>query len=198
MYKRQVLRAFPGALLSVDTFRASVAEAAVAAGAVMVNDVSGGNLDPAMFATVARLRVPYVLTHMRGTPATMSRLTDYENVTLEVFDDLHRKLHQLREMGVADVVLDPGFGFAKNTEQNFTLLSRLADFYVLNAPLLVGVSRKGMVWKTLGIRPEAALNGTTVLNTVALLGGAHLLRVHDVRPAMAAIRLVQQLPPNSP
>lgn len=190
-----ILREFPDALLSVDTFRAPVAEAAVAAGAVLINDVSGGNLDDRMFATAARLRVPYVLTHMRGTPATMSQLTDYEDVVLEVFDDLNHKLYRLREMGVADVLLDPGFGFAKTTAQNFALLGRLRDFQVLNAPLLIGISRKGMIWKTLGIRPEEALNGTTVLNTIALLNGAALLRVHDVRQAVEAVHLLRNLQP---
>lgn len=189
-----VRRVAPGKLTSVDTFRAHVAEHCVARlGADIVNDISGGTLDPLMVSTVARLRVPYVLMHMRGTPATMQGLTDYADVTAEVVEDLARKLDDLRQAGVADVIVDPGFGFAKTTEQNFRLLAELEAFSVLDAPVLVGVSRKSMIYRTLGATPEESLNGTTVLNTVALMKGASILRVHDPREASQAVALTQLL-----
>ena len=180
---------FPACFLSIDTFRAEVAQQAVQAGACMVNDVSGGNIDVAMFETVANLGVPYVLMHSRGTPATMSQLTDYENLTLDIIDELQAKVHQLRLLGVKDIIIDPGLGFAKNREQNFQLLNQLDALQIFGLPLLVGVSRKSMIWKTLGIKPEDALNGTTVLNTIALMKGANLLRVHDVKEATECIKL---------
>jgi dihydropteroate synthase len=182
-------REFPEALLSIDTFRARVAREAVGAGAVLINDVSGGILDEELFETVAALRVPYVLMHSRGTPKTMSDLTAYTDVVTDVIAELEPKLHHLRQLGVTDVVLDPGFGFAKTTEQNFRLLANLPALRIFGLPLLVGVSRKGMIWKTLGISPDEARNGTTVLNTVALRGGARILRVHDVREAVEAVKL---------
>lgn len=180
---------FPACFLSIDTFRAEVAQQAVQAGACMVNDVSGGNIDAAMFETVANLGVPYVLMHSRGTPATMAQLTDYENLTLDIIDELQAKVHQLRLLGVKDIIIDPGLGFAKNREQNFQLLNQLDALQIFGLPLLVGVSRKSMIWKTLGIKPEDALNGTTVLNTIALMKGANLLRVHDVKEAAECIQL---------
>lgn len=182
-------REFPQALLSIDTFRARVAREAVEAGAVLVNDVSGGTLDDELFETVAALRVPYVLMHSRGTPKTMSGLTGYRDVVTDVIAELEPKLYRLRQLGVTDVVLDPGFGFAKTTEQNFRLLANLPALRIFGLPLLVGVSRKGMIWKTLGLTPDEAANGTTVLNTVALRGGARILRVHDVREAVEAVKL---------
>ncbi|MGB3617943.1 MAG: dihydropteroate synthase [Catalinimonas sp.] len=186
-------RRFPDAYVSVDTFRAEVAAAAAAAGATLVNDASGG-ADPAMFATCARLDVAYVLMHTRGTPRTMQGLTDYDDLAGEVIGFLQRKLYLLREHGVGDVLVDPGFGFAKTRPQNFELLARLEEFQVLGCPLLVGVSRKSMIWKTLGVRPDEALNGTTVLNTLALRSGANVLRTHDVKEASEAITLLSQLP----
>lgn len=188
-----ILKTFPHALISVDTFRASVAERAVAAGAGLVNDVAGGTLDPAMFATVARLGVPYVLMHLRGTPQTMQSLARYEHVTLEVIAELKGKVAQLRALGVKDLILDPGFGFAKTPEHNDHLLRDLPAFRLFGLPLLVGLSRKGSIWRRLGITPDEALNGTTVVNTAALLGGASILRVHDVKEAVEAVKLVEFL-----
>lgn len=189
----QILRAFPDALLSVDTFRASVARQAVAAGAVLVNDVSGGLLDPDMFTTVAGLGVPYVLMHLRGDPQTMQSRAQYTNLTTEVIDELGVQLARLRALGQVDVILDPGFGFAKTPVHNFQLLNELAAFRVFDEPLLVGLSRKSTIWRTLNTTPDEALNGTTVLNTAALLQGASILRVHDVREAVEAITLVGHL-----
>lgn len=194
-----ILDSFPDALISVDTFRADVARQAVEQGAVLINDVAGGTLDPAMFATVAALRVPYVLMHLRGTPQTMTTLATYENVTLDVIDELAVQLAQLRAVGAGndvpiDVLLDPGFGFAKTPTQNLHLLNELEQLaMVFDEPLLVGLSRKSTVYKTLNVPVEQALNGTTVLNTVALLKGAAILRVHDVREAVEAITLTQTL-----
>lgn len=188
-----ILHTWPEALLSIDTFRAEVARQAVEVGACLVNDVAGGTLDPAMFETVARLGVPYVLMHLRGTPQTMQSLANYENVTTEVIDELGAQLAKLRALGAKDVVLDPGFGFAKTPTQNFALLNQLEAFRLFDEPLLVGLSRKTTIWRTLGITPNEALNGTTVLNTVALMKGAAILRVHDVREAVEAVTLVGHL-----
>ena len=191
---RAILSSFPDALISIDTFRSSVARQAVDAGACLINDVSGGTLDPAMFATVAQLPgVPYVLMHMRGTPQTMQSLATYANVALEVIDELMSRLAELRALGVHDVILDPGFGFAKTAAQNFELLSQLDTFALFDEPILAGLSRKTTIWKTLGISADEALNGTTVLNTVALLKGASILRVHDVREAVETVKLTQRL-----
>jgi dihydropteroate synthase len=184
-------RAFPQALLSVDTFRASVARQAAQVGAVIINDISGGNLDPDMFQTVADLNLPYVLTHGRGTPQTMQSLTHYADLVPDVLDEIGTKRATLRALGVTDVILDPGFGFAKTVAQNFTLLRELPALRVFDEPLLVGLSRKSTIWRTLGTTADRALNGTTVLNTVALLGGAAILRVHDVREAIEAITLME-------
>ncbi|WP_233254120.1 dihydropteroate synthase [Hymenobacter sedentarius] len=183
-------RAFPHAFLSVDTFRARVAQAAVAAGADLVNDVGGGLLDPTMFATVGQLRVPYVLMHLRGTPQTMAHLTHYEDdLVLTLLRYFRDRLAALRHAGAVDVLLDPGFGFAKNAAQNHELLRRLPELHVLGLPVLAGLSRKKMVYGPLGLGPEAALNGTTALHMVALQGGARLLRAHDVPEARQTIQL---------
>ena len=191
-----VKRFAPDVLTSVDTFRADVAARCVEElGVDMVNDVSGGQLDSEMFRTVARLRVPYIVMHMRGTPATMQQLTQYGNVTAEVLEWLARQIDQLHQMGVADVIADPGFGFSKTVEQNYEMLSQLNAFAKLDVPLLVGVSRKSMIYKVLGASPAEALNGTTVLNTLALMQGAHILRVHDVKAAVEAVKLVKQTYP---
>ncbi len=190
---RIVRRVAPQAVISIDTFRAEVARRCVEEyGAHIINDISGGDLDPAMFETVANLRVPYILTHMRGTPQDMQQRTDYEDVTKEVLVSLGRRAEQLHEMGVCDVILDPGFGFAKTLEQNYELLARMNVLKELGLPLLVGVSRKSMVYRLLGCTPQEALNGTTVLHTLALIGGANILRVHDVKPAVEAIRIVRE------
>ena len=188
-----ILDSFPNALVSVDTFRADVARQAVEQGAALINDVSGGTLDAAMFATVAALGVPYVLMHLRGTPQTMQSLTHYANLVPDVIAELTAQLTKLRSCGPVQVIIDPGFGFAKTPEQNFLLLRELASFNVFNAPILVGLSRKATIYKTLNINADLALNGTTVLNTAALLNGASILRVHDVREAVEAVVLTQRL-----
>jgi dihydropteroate synthase len=184
-----VLKAFPEAFISVDTFRAEVARAAVEAGACMVNDISGGSLDEAMFATIASLQIPYVLMHMRGTPQTMTSLTQYKNLLPEMFAYFQQKIFQLRQLGVKDIILDPGFGFAKTPDQNYQLLRNWDYFKPLGMPVLAGLSRKSMIHKKLQISVEDALNGTTVLNTIALMKGADILRVHDVREATEAVKL---------
>ena len=189
-----VRRLAPDAILSVDTYRADVARRCVEEwGVDIINDISGGTLDAAMFETVARLRVPYVLMHMRGTPDTMSSLTDYDDVTADVLQWMARRIDELRQMGVADVIADPGFGFAKTMEQNYEMLARLEAFHALDAPLLVGVSRKRMIYTPLGCMADEALNGTTIVNTMALERGAHILRVHDVRAAVEAVKLTALL-----
>ena len=184
----------PDAILSVDTYRADVARRCVEEwGVDIINDISGGTLDAAMFETVARLRVPYVLMHMRGTPDTMSSLTDYDDVTADVLQWMAQRIDELRQMGAADVIADPGFGFAKTMEQNYEMLARLEAFHALDAPLLVGVSRKRMIYTPLGCTADEALNGTTIVNTMALERGAHILRVHDVRAAVEAVKLTELL-----
>lgn len=177
--------------VSIDTFRSSVAETAISQlDADIINDISGGDIDPDMFATVARLNVPYLLMHMRGTPSTMSTLTQYDDVTSDVLAELSTKIEQLSLLGVNDIIIDPGFGFAKDIEQNYTLLRNLRLFNVFDRPLLVGISRKSMIYKPLGITPGQSLNGTTVINTIALLSGAAILRVHDIKEAVEAIKIV--------
>lgn len=188
-----LVREFPKAILSVDTFRASVAQASIEAGAHIINDISGGDLDPLMFETVARLRVPYILMHMRGTPQTMTGLTGYDDIFGEVLAYFAKRIALLRELHVHDIILDPGFGFAKNAEENFELLSQMEKFSISGLPVLAGLSRKRTIWKTLDITSEEALNGTTVLNTVALMKGAAILRVHDVKEAVEAVKLIQCL-----
>lgn len=189
-----IRRMAPDTILSVDTYRADVARRCVEEwGVDIINDISGGTLDAAMFQTVARLHVPYVLMHMRGTPDTMASLTDYDDVTADVLQWMARRIDELRQMGVADVIADPGFGFAKNLEQNFEMLARLEAFHALDAPLLVGVSRKRMIYTSLDCTADEALNGTTVINTMALERGAHILRVHDVKAAVEAVKLTALL-----
>ena len=184
-----VLAARPAARISVDTFRAEVARKAVEAGAVLINDISGGTYDPEMYAAVAAAGVPYVLTRVQGTPATMQAAPHYEDVVMEVHKGLGSRLAEAREAGIGDVLLDVGFGFGKTTEHNYALLANLDLFHSLGAPLLVGVSRKSMVYKPLQITPEAALNGTTALHAWALERGAHVLRVHDVAAAREVLTL---------
>jgi dihydropteroate synthase len=185
-----IKRIAPNAIISVDTFRADVARRCVNNwGVDIINDISGGNLDAEMFDTVASLGVPYILMHMRGTPSTMQQFTQYNDATLDVINDLSQEVSILKEKGVKDIIIDPGFGFSKTLEQNYTLLNNLEKFQSLNAPLLVGVSRKSMIYNTLGGSPDTALNGTTVINTLALTKGAHILRVHDVKEAVEAVKL---------
>lgn len=184
---------FPEAILSIDTYQSKVAAAAVAAGALLVNDISAGNIDSNMLATVASLYVPYICMHMKGTPATMQQNPVYENVTREVLDFFIQKIEQCHAAGIQDIIIDPGFGFGKTMPHNFELLKNLKAFSILNKPLLLGVSRKSTISKTLGITTAEALNGTTVLNTVGLMNGATILRVHDVKEAKEAITLVGKL-----
>ncbi|MEC7752609.1 MAG: dihydropteroate synthase [Bacteroidota bacterium] len=186
---------FPEALLSVDTFRSVVARQAVCAGAHIVNDVSGGSLDEDMWQEVANLKVPYILMHMRGTPQTMNSKNVYDNLLIDIGKELRIAVEQLQQLGVADIVVDPGFGFAKSMEQNYELLRNLGYLKRLGLPLLVGISRKSMIYKKLSISPEEALNGTTALHMAALQQGASILRVHDVKEAKQTIDLYKALNP---
>lgn len=187
-------RDYPDVTVSIDTFRSAIARRCVEEyGAAIINDISGGELDDKMFETVAQLRVPYIMMHMRGTPQTMQSLVDYNNVTADIMKYFSQKLEKLFLLGMNDVILDPGFGFSKTLSQNYELMRHLSDFAIFDLPLLVGISRKSMIYKLLGSTPEESLNGTTVLNTFALLNGADILRVHDVRAAVEAVRIVQQL-----
>lgn len=184
---------FPEILISVDTFRSSVAKHAIESGANIINDVSGGNLDSNMFETVAQLNVPYILMHMRGTPQTMKSLNQYDDLLIDIGKELATKCNELMQRGVADIIIDPGFGFAKSISQNYELLQKLSYLKRLGYPLLAGLSRKSMIYKTLNIEPQDALNGTTALNMIALQNGASLLRVHDVKEARETIKLFKAL-----
>ena len=189
---RAIRSVAPDAIVSIDTFRADVARQAVEElGADMINDISGGLLDDDMPSTIAKLKVPYVLMHTRGTPATMQQLTDYRDVTGDVLAELARRIDIFGMAGVNDIIVDPGFGFAKTVEQNYRLLRDLEAFHVLERPLLVGVSRKSMIYRTFGTTPDEALNGTTVINTIALMAGASVLRVHDAKEAAEAVKIVE-------
>ncbi len=185
---------WPEVPVSIDTFRASVARKCVEEwGADIINDVGGGTLDPEMWATVAELRVAYVLMHMRGTPSTMQTLTDYADVTADVITDLSRKVYELRRLGVCDIIIDPGFGFAKTVEQNFQMLNELDEFCRMGMPVLAGLSRKTMIWRTLGVTPEESYEGTVGLNAIALDRGANILRVHNVKAASQLVKLISRL-----
>jgi len=188
-----ITQKFPDVILSIDTFRSEVARAAVNEGASIINDISGGELDAEMFSTVAELKVPYVLMHMRGTPQTMTSYTEYGNLINEVIYFLQNKIAKLLEIGVVDVIVDPGFGFSKTVSQNFELLKNLKAFNILGKPILVGLSRKSMVWRTLAVSPEDALTGTTALHAAALLNNASVLRVHDVKEAAQTIKMISLL-----
>ena len=188
-----IVKTFPKALISIDTFRSTVADRAIEAGAAMINDISGGDRDPQIYKVAAKHQVPYIMMHMRGTPQTMSKLTHYDNVVMEVAQDLSKKIKHIRTLGVHDLIVDPGFGFAKNLVQNYALLDKLDHLKLLEAPILVGLSRKSMIYKLLETDAENALNGTTAANTIALLKGASILRVHDVAPAMEAVHIVNAL-----
>jgi dihydropteroate synthase len=193
MAVKSIVKNFPEAVISIDTFRAEVARVAVQEGASMINDISGGTLDTGMFELVANLQVPYVLMHMRGTPKTMPGMSDYDNLLKDITDFFHSKINHLQNLRIKDIVIDPGLGFAKNIAQNFELLHSLEYLRILNKPLLIGVSRKSMIWKTLSTTPDEALNGTTCLNTVALLKGANILRVHDVKEASEVCKLISSI-----
>lgn len=184
---------FPELLLSVDTFRANVARRAIEAGAALINDISAGKLDENMLPIIAELQVPYIMMHMRGTPQTMKTLTHYDDLVKEVLFYFSERVASARALGINDLIIDPGFGFAKTIEQNFELLHKLELFKTLNLPLLAGLSRKATIYKTLNLEPDEALNGTTVLNTIALMKGASILRVHDVKPAIEVIKLLDKL-----
>ena len=189
-----VRRLQPDAIVSVDTFRADVARMCVEEyGAAIINDISGGELDKDMFATVARLQVPYVLMHMQGTPQDMQQRPHYDSLLEDVFLYFARKVQQLRDLGVKDIILDPGFGFGKTLEHNYELLAHLEDFRIFELPLLAGVSRKSMIYRLLDATPAEALNGTTVVHSICLLKGADILRVHDVRQAVEAVKIIMKM-----
>lgn len=187
-------RHHPGSVVSVDTFRAEVARMCVEEyGAAIINDISAGEMDPQMFGTIARLGVPYIIMHMQGTPQNMQMNPHYDNLLKEVFFYFSEKVQKLRDLGVKDIILDPGFGFGKTLEHNYRLMNHLEEFSIFELPVLVGVSRKSMIYKLLGGTPDDALNGTTVLNTLSLLKGANILRVHDVKVAVETVKIVQKM-----
>lgn len=184
-----LVRYFPQVIISVDTYYAKVAEKAIEAGAAIINDISAGDMDPAMLATAGRLQVPYIAMHMQGTPGTMQQNPQYNNVVTDVLDYFIQKKAACLEAGIKDIIIDPGFGFGKTMEHNYTLLKKLAVFHMLDCPLLVGISRKSMIYKLFQGNATEALNGTTVLNTIALQQGASILRVHDVKAAMEVVKI---------
>ena len=188
-----VLKTFPETLISIDTFRSEVAKQSIETGAALINDISAGKLDDNMLKTVAALHVPYIMMHMRGTPQTMQQHTDYNNLVKDIIFYFSERLAAAKQLGIVDLILDPGFGFAKTLDQNFQLLNTLELFNILEKPLLVGVSRKSMIYKTLNNTAKEALNGTSVLNTIALQKNASILRVHDVKEAKETIKLIESL-----
>lgn len=190
---QSIIKEFPKVLLSIDTFRSQVAQQSVEQGVAIVNDISAGSLDQNMMRTVSQLRVPYIMMHMKGTPKTMQSLAQYDDVVKEILFYFSEKIAMARSFGISDVIVDPGFGFAKTIDQNFELLHKLELFKILELPLLIGVSRKSMIYKTLETEAEFALNGTTSLNTIALMKGAKILRVHDVKEAVECVKLYQKL-----
>lgn len=189
-----ISRELPEAIISVDSFRSEIIlEAVLECGAGMINDISAGEADKKMFQVVEKLRVPYIMMHMQGVPGTMQKNPVYDDVVADILRWFGERIFRLQSMGVNDIIIDPGFGFGKTVAHNFELLRHLGDFSIAGLPVLVGVSRKSMIWKTLEITPEEALNGTSVLNTIALMNGADILRVHDVKEAVQAVRLVDKL-----
>ncbi len=189
-----IRKEFPDAIISIDTFYADIAKQAVEEyGANIINDISGGEIDKRMFEVVAELNVPYILMHMRGVPQTMQNYTDYDNFIQDILYYFSEKRAKLALLGVNDVIIDPGFGFSKSLSQNYELMAYLKYFHIFEEPILVGVSRKSMIYKLLGTTPEDSLNGTTVLNTVSLLSGANILRVHDVKEAVECVKIVSEL-----
>lgn len=189
----ELVKRFSNAFLSIDTYCAEVARRALSEGAFMINDIAAGKMDPAMIETVAAAKAPYIIMHLRGTPETMQQHTQYDDVTNEVVDYLHQRRNFCLNAGIADVIIDPGFGFAKTIEQNFQLLSQLEQFAAIDAPLLLGISRKSFIYKTLGNSPDQALNGSTFLHAIGLQKGAKILRVHDVKEANEAVQLFERL-----
>ncbi len=190
---RGIMKKHPDAVISIDTFRAGVAEASVAEGASMINDISGGTMDERMFETIAGLNVPYVLMHLKGTPSTMQENPEYDDVTKEVIIWLAERVQQLRKLGVNDIIIDPGFGFGKTTEHNYTMMREMEYFSILQLPLLVGISRKSMIYKPLNINPDDSLTGSTALHFHALSKGANILRVHDVKEARQTIEIYRMV-----
>lgn len=188
-----LVKEFPDVLISVDTFRSSVADKAIASGACMVNDISGGSMDENMFATIAKLQVPYILMHMVGTPQTMQQHVQYEDLIKDMIFYFSQKVFELRKLGVNDLILDPGFGFSKTLDQNFELLQKLELFSGMDLPILAGLSRKSMLYKLLGLDADRALNATTSVNTIALMKGASILRVHDVQEAMETVSIFEKI-----
>lgn len=192
-----ITKKLPEAIISIDTFRAKVARESILTGAHIINDIAAGSMDDAMFDTVAELQTPYIMMHMKGTPQTMQQNTCYAHIGVEVLDYFAKKIAMLKKMGVKDIIIDPGFGFSKTLEQNYQLLKQMDNLHIPDLPILVGVSRKSMIYKFLGCTPEEALNGTTVLNTFALLKGAKILRVHDVKEAVETIKILTLVSANS-
>ncbi|MCG9972897.1 dihydropteroate synthase [Christiangramia crocea] len=188
-----ILKNFPGALLSIDTFRSEVAAESIQAGAAIINDISAGKLDEQMLQVIARYQIPYIMMHMKGTPQNMKDLNQYEDLVKDILFYFSERTRAARDLGINDIIIDPGFGFAKNIEQNYELFSKLEIFRNLELPILVGISRKSMIWKKLGISANEALNGTTALNSIALMKGASILRVHDVKEAVECIKLTREL-----
>ena len=186
---KSVLKEFPRTIISVDTFRSEIAKASIENGAAMINDISAGSLDDNMMKMVAKLQVPYIMMHMKGTPQTMMNLTKYDDIVKEMLFYFSEKIAQARSLGVNDLIIDPGFGFAKTTEQNYEVMQKLQLFQMMELPILAGVSRKSMIYKPLESSPEDALNGTTALNMIALTKGASILRVHDVKEAVECVKL---------
>ena len=190
---KSILKEYPDALLSIDTFRSEVAKACIGNGAAMINDISAGNLDEKMLETIAKLQVPYIMMHMRGNPQTMQQFTDYGDIAKDMLLYFSERIRAARNLGINDLIADPGFGFSKTLDQNYEVLQKLDLFQMLELPLLAGVSRKSMIYKTLGNSAAEALNGTTVINTLALSKGANILRVHDVKEAVEAVQLYQKM-----
>jgi dihydropteroate synthase len=189
---KSILKQFPDALLSIDTFRSEIAAVCIENGAAIINDISAGNLDEKMMEVVAKYNVPYIMMHLRGTPQTMQSQTNYENIIKEIVFYFSEKVNKARSLGINDLIIDPGFGFAKTLEQNYEVLQNLELFKMLDLPILAGISRKSMVYKPLGLTADEALNGTTVLNTIALSKGANILRVHDVKEALECVKLFEK------
>lgn len=188
-----LVKHFPDILISIDTFRSEVARACIENGAAIINDISAGNLDDKMLEVIAQYNVPYIMMHMRGTPETMQSMTEYEDIVKEVLLYFSEKIRKARSLGINDLIVDPGFGFAKTIEQNYEVMKKLELFHHLELPLLIGISRKSMIHKTLEINADEALNGTTVLNTIALSKGAQILRVHDVKEAVECVKLYEKM-----
>ncbi|WP_406843187.1 dihydropteroate synthase [Flavobacterium soyae] len=188
-----ILKHFPKALLSIDTFRAEVAKASIEIGAAIINDIAAGELDDKMFEVIAKYNVPYIMMHMRGNPQTMQSLTQYDDIVKEILFYFSEKVKKARSLGINDLILDPGFGFAKTTDQNYEVMQKMELFNLLELPVLAGVSRKSMIYKALNITAQEALNGTTFLNTIALTKGAKILRVHDVKEAVECVALFNKL-----